>query len=107
MERRTADLNLAALRHDYHEALKTISNLKVTQEAVQRENALCRQQLEMLQATTKTQQQETDIKTETLLRQLEEANTRSRQRAEEHSALARRLREEKAEAERELAALKE
>jgi len=51
----------------------------------------------MLQATCKNMQQETDIKVESLLRQLEEANFRARQRAEETSALTKRLREEKCE----------
>jgi hypothetical protein len=55
--------------------------LKLIQETAQKEGALCKQQLEMLQATCKNMQQETDIKVESLLRQLEEANFRARQRA--------------------------
>jgi hypothetical protein len=62
MERRNTDLSLASLRHDYHEALKTINNLKLIQEATQKESALSKQQLDMLQASNKTMQQETDIK---------------------------------------------
>jgi hypothetical protein len=57
MERRNADLSLASLRQDYHDALKTINNLKVAQEAAQKEGALCKQQLEMLQVSSKTMQQ--------------------------------------------------
>jgi hypothetical protein len=47
----------------------------------------------MLQASNKTTQQETDIKVETMIRQLEEGNFRARQRAEENSALVKKLRE--------------
>lgn len=53
---------MASLRHDYHEALKTINNLKLIQENAQKEGALCKQQLEMLQINTKSMQQEADIK---------------------------------------------
>jgi hypothetical protein len=57
IERRNSDISMASLRHDYHEALKTINNLKLMQETAQKEGALCKQQLEMLQISSKSMQQ--------------------------------------------------
>lgn len=43
LERRNNDISIAALKHDYHEALKTINNLKQMQEGNEKEAALFKQ----------------------------------------------------------------
>jgi hypothetical protein len=88
-------MSLAALKHDYHESLKAINNLKLIQESNEKETALYKQKYDMLQVSCKNMQQEAEIKVESLLRQLEEANFRARQRSEDSSLLAKKLRDEK------------
>ena len=70
LERRNHDISIAALKHDYHEALKTINNLKLMQEGNEKEAALFKQKYEMLQMSVKNIHQEAEIKQESLLRQI-------------------------------------
>lgn len=48
VERKSYDINLITLKQDYHQALKTINNLKVTQEEIEKQSALYKQQSDII-----------------------------------------------------------